>query len=537
MTRIASRFLTTSLFAVGFALPLAAQQRIDVDVTTSGGSPALESDPGGLSGDAHLVAFASDANDLVVGDPGSPDVFVRDLTSGTTTRLTSSFPANYSNVRLSGDGRHVGYAQQNFGTPAIQRRSFVHDRVTGTTIQLAPSWFEVTMEDLNQDGRYAVVTARETNVPTSPLQVLRVDLVNGSVVLCTRDVNGNPAVNGDPALSLHPRIDEDGTHVAFASASPLLVPGDTNGVSDVFLYDIPGDVMIRASVSNDGAQALGGSARPSLTKDGRFVAFDTLAPNFAPRDVNGALDVYVRDVRLSTTTHVSLTTLQAPYSTDCTLGTISGDGRYVAFSTLVPTGAFSSTLQVRLRDLENGVTLPVDFGGAAADFLMRPVELSDDGRSVLVERRVTALSPLHLQLLDYGPPCSASNYCVATPNSTGQPAFLSAQGSASREQNNLVFAALDLPPTAVTLLYSGTSAIDPGSPFGDGSKCVGGTIVRHTIQQAVLGTIIDAQDVRSPEYANVHPGDTRYYQVLYRDPDAGGVGFNTTDAVAVTFCW
>ena len=156
---------------------------------------------------------------------------------------------------------------------------------------------------------------------------------------------------------------------------------------------------------------------------------------------------------------------------------------------------------------------------------------------LLVDRLTTALTPLHLSLLDYGAPCSSVNYCTAQPNSTGQPAFLSAQGSASREANNLVFAALDLPPTAVTLLYSGTSAIDPGTPFGDGSKCVGGTIVRHTIQQAVLGTIIDAQDLHAPDYANVHPGDTRYYQVLYRDPDAGSPGFNTTDAVAVTFCW
>ena len=129
------------------------------------------------------------------------------------------------------------------------------------------------------------------------------------------------------------------------------------------------------------------------------------------------------------------------------------------------------------------------------------------------------------------------NYCTAQPNSTGQPAFLSAQGSASREANNLVFAALDLPPTAVTLLYSGTSAIDPGTPFGDGSKCVGGTIVRHAIRQALAGAIFVAQDVNAPEYATVRPGDTRYYQVLYRDPAAGGAGFNTTDAVAVTFCW
>ena len=400
MSRIASRFLTTSLFGACLALPLTAQDRIDVDVTTSGGQPALGVDPGGMSGDARVVAFASDANDLVVGDPGSPDVFVRDLVSGTTTRLTNSFPANYSNVRVSGDGRFVGYAQQNFGTPAIQRRSFVHDRVAGTTSPIAPSWAEVTIEDLNQDGRFAVVTARATNVPGSPLQVLRVDLVNGSVILCTHDVNGNPASNGDPAVPLHPRIDEDGTHVAFASASPSLVPGDTNGVPDVFVLDVPGDVLLLASVNSNGVQGNGAAVRPSLSNDGRFVAFETLATNLSDDDSNGVLDVYVRDLRLGTTVRASLTTLQEPYTSHATQATLSGDARHVAFTTIVPTGVFSSRMEVRLRDLENGVTLPMDFGAALPDFRTQPLDLSDDGRVLLVDRLTTALTPLHLSLLD-----------------------------------------------------------------------------------------------------------------------------------------
>lgn len=533
MIRLAPAFASFVLLAPS----LAAQTTLDVDVTTGGLEPALPAVGGGMSGDARIVAFASSANDLVIGDPGSPDVFWRDVLTGATTRITNSFPANYSNVRVSGDGRFVGYSQVNFGTPIAQKRAFVHDRVTGTTAQVAGSWQEVSLEDLNQDGRYALVTARPAGVAGASLQVVRVDMVNGREFVCTLDANGAFAVNGEANVVSHASIDADGTHVAFASNATNLIPGDTNGVVDVFVYDIPGNVRMLASANSSGVQATGASLRPSIAKDGRFVAFESFASNLDAGDANGLLDVYVRDLRFGTTTRASLTTLQEPYTSNTSLAAISGDARFVAFTTIVQTGLFSSRMEVRLRDLENGVTLPMEFGAAAPDFRTQPLDLSDDGRTLLVDRLATALSPLHLRLLDYGAPCSTANYCTANPNSTGVPAFLSAQGAASREQNNLVFAALDLPPTAVTLLYSGTSAIDPGVPFGDGLQCVGGAMIRHVAQQAVAGTVIAAQDVRSPAYAGVLPGDTRYYQVLYRDPDAGGAGFNTTDAVAVTFCW
>jgi hypothetical protein len=49
--------------------------------------------------------------------------------------------------------------------------------------------------------------------------------------------------------------------------------------------------------------------------------------------------------------------------------------------------------------------------------------------------------------------------------------------------------------------------------------------------------VIDHQDLTLPVYSGVHPGDVRYYQCVYRDPAAGGAAFNTSDAVAVTFCF
>jgi hypothetical protein len=167
--------------------------------------------------------------------------------------------------------------------------------------------------------------------------------------------------------------------------------------------------------------------------------------------------------------------------------------------------------------------------------------MTRDGRELLIGTSVfipPTDSPLKgVYVAKFGPRCSSSGYCTSLPNSTGDAASIGAQGDASRQLNNLVISAVGLPEAAISMLVSGTSAIDPGTPFGNGLLCVGGTLIRHGVHVANGGVILDAQDMSAPEYVGVQPGDTRFYQVFYRDPPAGGALFNTTDAVAITFCW
>ena len=139
------------------------------------------------------------------------------------------------------------------------------------------------------------------------------------------DAQGN-ALSSDPALSA------DGRHVAFTSAASNLVPGDTNGVTDVFVRDVVTKAVDRVSVPMAGGQSNGQSALPAISADGRYVAFHSTATNLVAADSNGTSDVFVRDRQSGSIERASV-------ASDGTQGTgiyvrasISADGRYVAFT-------------------------------------------------------------------------------------------------------------------------------------------------------------------------------------------------------------
>ena len=93
-------------------------------------------------------------------------------------------------------------------------------------------------------------------------------------------LEGN-GTGGQAALS------RDGRYVAFASAASNLVPGDTNCCLDVFVRDRTTGTISRVSVDSAGNQANGGGSHPSISDDGRFVAFESQADNLVPGDTNG----------------------------------------------------------------------------------------------------------------------------------------------------------------------------------------------------------------------------------------------------------
>ena len=106
--------------------------------------------------------------------------------------------------------------------------------------------------------------------------------------------------------SYHPSISADGRYVAFESDASNLVSGDTNGARDVFVHDRQGGGTTRVSVASDGAQGNGGSAHPSISADGRYVAFQSDASNLVSGDTNGWSDIFVYDRQTGQTTRVSV---------------------------------------------------------------------------------------------------------------------------------------------------------------------------------------------------------------------------------------
>jgi Tol biopolymer transport system component len=132
--------------------------------------------------------------------------------------------------------------------------------------------------------------------------------------------------------STQPAISADGRFVAFASEATNLVPGDTNGFADIFVHDTVKGTIQRVSVASGGAQAVGGhSFYPSISADGRFVAFNSDATNLVPNDTNNSWDIFVHDRVTGTTRRVSAATGGAQADAGSARPSISADGRYVAF--------------------------------------------------------------------------------------------------------------------------------------------------------------------------------------------------------------
>ena len=103
-----------------------------------------------------------------------------------------------------------------------------------------------------------------------------------------------------------PAISADGRFVAFRSDATNLVPGDTNGATDVFVRDRQTGTTRRVSVGPGGAQGNGGSFMPAISADGRFVAFESSATNLVPGDTNDMEDMFVHDRQTGTTRRVSV---------------------------------------------------------------------------------------------------------------------------------------------------------------------------------------------------------------------------------------
>lgn len=125
-----------------------------------------------------------------------------------------------------------------------------------------------------------------------------------------------------------PAITPDGRFVVFGSNATNLVPGDTNGVYDLFVRDLQTGSLTLVSAGLDGAAANGASYEGRISDDGRFVAFYSGATNLVADDTDGVTDVFVRDLQEGTTTRV------APGAAQSLFPDISGNGRYVTFTTL-----------------------------------------------------------------------------------------------------------------------------------------------------------------------------------------------------------
>ena len=190
--------------------------------------------------------------------------------------------------------------------------------------------------------------------------------------------------NGDPCLSA------DGRYSCFRSASPNLVPGDTNGANDIFVHDRQTGQTTRVSVDSAGVQGNGNCGQSDLSADGRFVVFESSASNLVAGDTNGLLDIFCHDRQTAQTTRVSLGASGQQALVSCQRCSISADGRFVTFQSadnaLVPGNTCLAT-DIFLRDRVLGTTTLVSVSNTTGQtFTPRQnASLSDDGNFVVFD--------------------------------------------------------------------------------------------------------------------------------------------------------
>ncbi|MDX6708312.1 MAG: hypothetical protein QOI48_4158 [Solirubrobacteraceae bacterium] len=304
-----------------------------------------------VSADGRYVAFTSSADDLVSGDTnGSIDVFVRDRGTGRTERVSVSTGGEQARrsvlgsdqPAISGDGRYVAFtsAASNLvsgdtnGEPDV----FVRDRVTGVTVRVsiagggAQAHHGSALPAISADGHVVAFVSAAANLvrgdTNHALDVFVRDLAQRATERVSVSTAGAQAHDGFfPGIAHRPSLSSDGKVVAFASPSADLVSGDRNRADDVFVRDRAAAKTSLVSVDSAGAQRRFAASRaPSLSADGRYVAFDSDAA-FAADDANRAEDVYVRDRETQTTTWAS----PGSGRRGSDAPSLSGDGRYVLF--------------------------------------------------------------------------------------------------------------------------------------------------------------------------------------------------------------
>ena len=188
------------------------------------------------------------------------------------------------------------------------------------------------------------------------------------------------------AYSHLPSISHDGQYVAFQSKASNLVSGDTNAQDDIFVHNRKAGQTELVSVDSSGKQGAGGSTWPSISADGRYVAFESSNP-LVSGDTNNHGDVYVRDRQMAKTQRVSVNSSGKQANNDSGDPSISSDGRYIAFyskSTDLISNDTNGSWDVFVHDRQSGKTelVSVNSSGAQGNGWSLFPALSGNGRYV-----------------------------------------------------------------------------------------------------------------------------------------------------------
>jgi Tol biopolymer transport system component len=333
VTALAAVSLIATALIPGTRAQAAGVVTEQISLSTTGTLADSLSRRSSLTEDGRYVAFTSRASNLVPGDTnGMDDVFVRDRVSKTTTRvslradgLESATAKDWA--QITPDGRYVVFESGNDldGGNGNTSVIYLRDLTLGTLerVDSVASPDSSYRPSITPDGRYVTYWSA-AHTP----QLYRKDRQTGAVDLVTATPDGAPGTTGAPSGLWPAGTTPDGRFVAFYSGLEDLVPGDTNGLDDVFIRDMTTGTTTRLNLSPAGEQANKGSwsARISLTQDGRYVVFESQATNLLPNTVS-TYSIYLKDTVSGSLEKVN------PDERDGANGYITGNGRYIGYET------------------------------------------------------------------------------------------------------------------------------------------------------------------------------------------------------------
>jgi dipeptidyl aminopeptidase/acylaminoacyl peptidase len=286
-----------------------------VSVATDGTESNSESDYPVISNDGRYVAFASEATNLVSGDTnGKQDVFLHDLQTGITSRVSVASDGTESNDRslwptMSSDGHTIIFSSLATNLVSGDTNNhpdiFMHNVPQGTTTRVSVSSSNAqangssfaNRSDISADGRYIVFTSAATNLvdnpPAGALRIFIRDTQLGTTSQVTAAIVGGGSPDGFASSAT---ISDNGRYIAFSSTSTNLVSGDTNEWQDVFVHDRETGGTALASQTTSGTVGNAASTYPAISANGRFVAYASTATDLVDGDSNEISDIFLYEV-------------------------------------------------------------------------------------------------------------------------------------------------------------------------------------------------------------------------------------------------
>lgn len=418
-TRVCLTMLAACAAAFAFGQPTGVVAVDLVSLATSGRSGNAASNGVVTNVDGSVIAFYSDASNLVPGDTNQVrDIFVRDLRSGTTHRVNLGQGSAQANApshaaggppALSGDGTIVVFYSS--ATNLVEKGDtngfsdiFVYDRSTErlTMISLTPGGQQANGDSLAPDidaaGRFIAYQSLASNLVDGDTNGVSDIFVHDRVTGTTeRACGAGVEPNGS---SFSPSISACGQFVAFASAASNLVEGDSNRLIDVFVCNRRTGEIDRVSVGDGGRQGNGISILPDISGSGCFVAFKSEASNLVPDDRNNRVDVFLRNRGAGVTELISEAFSGGSANDASFPPSITSDGRFVAFgsaATNLLIGDVNSFPSLYVRDRLTGAFRLVDVNdagqqanGGTPDV---PPSISGDGTQIGFVSAASNLTP------------------------------------------------------------------------------------------------------------------------------------------------